>query len=46
MHYKHNIHNKKQNSTMNSYPHTQLHLARGIDGLYPERNVALVSLHI
>jgi len=45
MHYKQNIHNKNQTSTMKLFlpSHTTaLNTARGIDGLYPERNAAHV----
>jgi len=45
MNYKHNIHNKNQTSTMKLIlpSHTNaLHTAHGIDGLYLERNAALV----
>jgi len=45
MHYKHNLHNKNQTSTMKLILPSRtnaLHPARGIDGLYLERNAALV----
>jgi hypothetical protein len=45
MHYKLSIHNKNQTSTMNLIlpSHTNaLNTTRGVDGLYPEKNAALV----
>ena len=45
MHYKHNVENKNQTSTMKLILplHTNaLNTARGMDGLYAERNTALV----
>jgi len=49
MHYKLNIHNKNQSSTMKLiFPaHTTTpNRAHGIDGLYRDRNAARVSLHV
>jgi len=46
MHYKHNIHNKNQTSTIELIlqSHTNaLNTACGLAGLYPDRNAALVT---
>jgi len=49
MYYKHNIHNRKQTSTVKlilpSYTNA-LNTARGLAWLYTNRKVALVQLHI
>jgi hypothetical protein len=49
MHYKHNIHNKNQTSTIKPILRSHLNAlntARGQSGLDPDRNAALLQLHV